>query len=302
MVLARFMSGVLVGVVAIGVGAQEAPERQAALQAFEQGQWAQAIDAYRVLLDSNPDDGLALLRIAQAERKLSRHAKALETLEQARAAEAPEAMVDLERALDLAALGQADNALRALSAADHDGLRALTLLEDADELDGLRDEARYQEVYRSVRHRVFPCEALAASRQFDFWVGRWEVRSPDGTPVGHSRVTKEDGGCAVAESWQGAGGSSGRSLSYFLPSKGEWRQVWVGSGGTLIDISGGPVDGGMHLEGTIEYVAREEVVAFRGTWTPTGDGRVRQLLEEFDLASQSWRTWFEGVYSPETQP
>ena len=36
-------------------------------------------------------------------------------------------------------------------------------------------------VYRNVRARVFPCEGIPEAADFDFWVGRWEVRLPDGT-------------------------------------------------------------------------------------------------------------------------
>ena len=85
-------------------------------------------------------------------------------------------------------------------------------------------------------------------------------------------------------------------MSFFLPSRGEWRQVWTGSGGTLFDITGHFTDGAMRMEGQIEYVNQDKVVAFRGSWTQSEDGRVRQRLEEFDLAAQSWVVWFDGFY------
>ena len=72
--------------------------------------------------------------------------------------------------------------------------------------------------------------------------------------------------------------------------------MWTGSGGTLFDITGKAENGSMHLEGTIEYVETNRVVAFRGTWTEGADGRVRQRLEEFDLAAQTWIVWFDGFY------
>ena len=81
-----------------------------------------------------------------------------------------------------------------------------------------------------------------------------------------------------------------------MPSRGEWRQVGVGSGGTLIDMTGGLMDGAMRLEGTIEYAAEDRVVAFRAAWTEGPDGRVRQRMEEFDLVAQTWVVWFDGFY------
>ena len=72
--------------------------------------------------------------------------------------------------------------------------------------------------------------------------------------------------------------------------------MWTGSSGTLFDITGTAGNGTMHMEGTIEYVETDRVVAFRGTWTEGADGRVRQKLEEFDLAAQTWVVWFDGFY------
>ena len=264
--------------------------------AFEQGRWEDAIREYRKILADYAEDRLSLLRIAQAQRELKRYDEALATLEQARTANAPEAMIDFERARNLALLGRSDDALAALDASDHNGLRALGLVESAHELDKFRGSSRFERVHRNVRARVYPCEGVPEASAFDFWLGRWEVRQPDGTIVGTNTITKGDGGCSIQEHWQGAGGSSGTSVSFYLPSRGEWRQVWTGSGGTLFDITGKATDSGMHMEGQIEYVDTHNVVAFRGTWTKADDGRVRQRLEEFDLVAQTWVVWFDGFY------
>jgi hypothetical protein len=265
--------------------------------AFEQGRWEDAIAEYREILAAYPEDRLSLLRIAQAQRELGRHDDALATLEQARTANAPEAMIDLERARNLAQLGRADDALAALDAADHSGLRALALVEQAPELAQFAESSRFQRVHRNVRARVYPCEGIAAASDFDFWIGRWEVRMPDGTLIGRNSIEKTNGGCAIEEHWQGAGGSSGTSITFYLPSRGEWRQVWTGSSGTLFDITGRLRDGVMRMEGTIEYAGQDKVVAFRGTWTQNAGGRVRQRMEEFDLAAGTWVVWFDGFYS-----
>ena len=116
------------------------------------------------------------------------------------------------------------------------------------------------------------------------------------TFVGNSQVSRGEGGCSILERWDGAGGSTGTSINYYQPSSDQWHQLWVGSNGTLIDIAGGVNDGVMQLEGTIEYIAQERIEAFRGTWSVLPDGRVRQHLEEFSLAAQSWQTWFDGYY------
>src|SRR5437763_13229762 len=55
-----------------------------------------------------------------------------------------------------------------------------------------------------------PC-ATPAHRQFDFWLGDWEVHNPAGKRVGHNRISAVHDGCALQEQWQGDGGFSGTS-------------------------------------------------------------------------------------------
>jgi tetratricopeptide (TPR) repeat protein len=278
------------------LAAQDSPIADPGSLAFEQERWEDVIVEYRAILAASPEDRLSWLRIAQAERELGRHDAALATLERARLASAPEAMIEVERARNLLALGDRDEAMAALEAADHVGLRALALLEEAPDFAVLRDERRFRQIQRSVRARVFPCEGMRDAQAFDFWLGRWEVRGPDGSLLGFDTITKRDGGCTIHEAWEGVAGSSGTSLLFYLPSREQWRQVWVGSGATLIDMTGGVIDDEMHLEGTVEYADQNRVLAFRATWTVATDGRVRQRMEEFDLGNQSWRLWFDGFF------
>jgi len=142
----------------------------------------------------------------------------------------------------------------------------------------------------------FPCESIAGSRAFDFWVGEWEVTIADGTVVGNNYITKEPGGCVLVERWVSRGQSSGISLNFFNPQTSEWRQVWVGSGGTLIDIVGGLDGADMVLEGNITYSTSQVNAPFRGRWTPLDDGRVRQYFEQFNADEDAWQPWFEGFY------
>lgn len=287
---------------AIGASAQQdepAPLAHPADLAFEQGRWEDAIAGFRELLAEYPEDRMSLLRIAQAERQLGRHEAALETLEAARAALAPEAMIEVERALNLAALGRHAEALDALEIADHVGTRAREMIEQTPALEPLRGDPRFERIVQSVRARVHPCRGLPEASQFDFWLGRWEVRDIDGTLIGYDTITKRDGDCSILEQWERISGSTGTSLSFFVPSRGQWRHVWTGSGGTVVELAGGLTEAGeMRMEGTLEYVEPEQVVAFRATWTPLADGRVRQRMEQFDLVAQGWVVWFDGVFRP----
>ncbi len=45
-------------------------------------------------------------------------------------------------------------------------------------------------------------------REFDFWVGRWDVENPSAVQVGTNAILSGLDGCAVLEHWTGAGGGA----------------------------------------------------------------------------------------------
>jgi hypothetical protein len=53
-----------------------------------------------------------------------------------------------------------------------------------------------------------------SARQFDFWIGRWQV-SQAGKPAGNNHIEKILDGCALLENWTGAQGGTGKSLNFF---------------------------------------------------------------------------------------
>lgn len=135
-------------------------------------------------------------------------------------------------------------------------------------------------------------------RQFDFWLGEWEVYDPAGKLAGVNSITSEERGCLLVERWTGAGGSSGQSYNFVDLESGKWRQVWVSAGAT-IDYQGGLNEKGeMVLEGTIGYGAGQpgNGAKFRGTWTPNRDGSVTQYFQQYDDAKKEWSDWFKGLY------
>lgn len=139
-----------------------------------------------------------------------------------------------------------------------------------------------------------PCQE-EAYRAFDFWLGDWEVFTPDGKKAGENLITSHERGCLLLEEWTSAGGGTGQSYNYYNPAMREWRQVWV-SGGAVIDYVGGLTDAGvMALEGTIASRAGDEF-PFRGTWTPNEDGSVTQHFQQYDPETEEWKDWFTGLY------
>lgn len=131
------------------------------------------------------------------------------------------------------------------------------------------------------------------ARQFDFWIGEWEVTA-NGKVAGSNTITRIVGGCALQENWIGAGGSRGTSLNYYMPDAGKWRQVWVSDQGTQLTLTGGIVDGKMVLSG--EHVRGGAPVVDRITWEQQGDGSVTQDWDVSKDGGETWETLFKGVY------
>jgi hypothetical protein len=140
-----------------------------------------------------------------------------------------------------------------------------------------------------------PC-GTADHRAFDFWVGKWNVRTPDGKLVGTNRIEREYGGCVVHEHYDTNRGYSGESLNIYDAERKVWHQSWVDSDGTLLVLEGGLREGKMILEGQLvgaNGIASKQ----RITWTPNKDGSVRQLWESTN-AKGEWTVAFDGMYTP----
>jgi len=133
----------------------------------------------------------------------------------------------------------------------------------------------------------------AASHDFDFWLGEWNVTTSDGKPAGTSRIESIASGWGLLENWTGTGGGSGKSLNSYNTARQQWQQYWVGSGGVL-ELAGGMVDGKMVLSGS-HQVGGKDVVE-RITWTPNADGTVRQFWEQSKDGGKTWGVAFDGLY------
>ena len=132
-------------------------------------------------------------------------------------------------------------------------------------------------------------------RQFDFWIGTWEVTGADGRRAGINRVERVLGGCALYESWEGATGARGHSLNAWDPGDNKWHQTWMDNEGTVLIVSGGLVNGEMVMEGE-HRLADGSLTLERITWTPDAAGGLRQLWQSSRDRGMRWTTVFDGVY------
>jgi len=81
-----------------------------------------------------------------------------------------------------------------------------------------------------------PC-TLPEHRQFDFWLGSWDVATT-GAPFAVSDITATPEGCAILEHWQPNSAPVGRSISFYEPSTDMWYQTYVDADGQRLTIAG----------------------------------------------------------------
>lgn len=144
-----------------------------------------------------------------------------------------------------------------------------------------------------------PC-AAPEYRQFDFWVGEWDVtRAGDDAQVATSLIEKLYDGCAIRENWRPLGRSGGGSLNSFLPALGVWRQIWTDSNGSWNVFEGGMSGESMILLGhRLGNDPQQQAVLARMTFTPGDDGSVRQHGEHSTDFGRTWRTSYDFIYRP----
>ena len=92
--------------------------------------------------------------------------------------------------------------------------------------------------------------ASARYRDFDFWVGGWNVFNAAGAVTATSRITSELDGCAVLEEWMPGNGARGRSINAYDRTDGKWHQMWVAPGPfSPLRIAGVKKDGVLEMSG-----------------------------------------------------
>jgi hypothetical protein len=136
-----------------------------------------------------------------------------------------------------------------------------------------------------------PCTS-AESRQFDFWLGSWDVtptRSPPGTRAARSQITGEESGCAIFEDFTDLT-YHGVSISVFDPVTAKWHQTYVDTDGVRLILGGTLSSGAMRLV--------NDDNSQRVTWTEVSGSQVRQVGENSNNGGQTWTVGYDLNYRP----
>jgi hypothetical protein len=138
-----------------------------------------------------------------------------------------------------------------------------------------------------------PCQA-PEYRQFDFWIGEWDVHDAQGQRIGANRIEAIENGCGIQENWTDRRGLTGRSVNVFRPTSKTWLQLWTSSWGGILLLEGRYENERMILSG--DAIGRDGTIERqRTTWSRTTEG-VRQLAERSRDGGRTWTVAFDGRY------
>jgi len=142
------------------------------------------------------------------------------------------------------------------------------------------------------------CES-AEHKQFDFWVGEWDVyRTDTNQHVAKSRIEKLYRGCAVRENWMPLNGfGAGGSLNAYLPSEKRWRQVYTGSANGWAEYAGG-MDGAMMVILGTQLMPNGSKMPVKISYAPKSDGSVVQTGYQSPDDGKTWSLTYQFAYRP----
>lgn len=268
--------------------------------------WKSAIPAYEDVLKQTPENSLAWNRLGFCYQNIQEFDKALQNYNNSLAnkpSKQLENVVHSRMARVYAVKGETDNAFASLEKALDAGYANLNELETEKQFDNLRSDNRFASIIARATNNAFPCMTMKQAREFDFWIGEWDVY-PNGANVlvGKSVIEIAAGGCFILENWTAVGGvpNTGKSMNYVNTETGKWEQFWIGSGGMTRNnpqkfVNGEYKDGAMRFEFE-QFSPKGDKQIGRFIFFNEGPDQVRQFNEVSADNGKTWTTVYDFVY------
>lgn len=142
-------------------------------------------------------------------------------------------------------------------------------------------------------------------QDFDFWLGHWEVKTPDDAFAGVNLIEKQYGGCVIIERYANASGPYGTSINSYDRTTDKWYQTWADKSGLRLALEGGVEKGVMVMTGTTRSQSADSDgnkmdSLHKISWTPQENGSVIQHWQVRQADKSEWQTLFKGIYTKKT--
>ncbi|MCH7995101.1 MAG: tetratricopeptide repeat protein, partial [Planctomycetes bacterium] len=185
------------------VALQQMREKAALL--FRKKDWLAAAKAYDDVCKSDPDDAIAWYRRGYALHALEDDVRAMEAHERAAKVDSGKAKALYNLACALTLTNRSEEALDALERAAKAGFSDARLLKTDSDLASIRNHPRFVRLIEKVAENSSASDRPEL-RQFDFWVGDWDVFNAKGVKVGANKIELLLGGHLIQETWTSAKG------------------------------------------------------------------------------------------------
>lgn len=271
------------------------PDMRAEANGFYQaGDWAKAVEAYEKIVKLEESNFGAHYRLGYSLLGENKGAEAVPHLEFAMTA-SPNSIFALALARAYAQTGNKAKAFETLDKTTTLGGVAPETLTSEKDFAAWQTDARFKDLVRKSDLAVNPCKSKSEFRQFDFWIGDWDVKTPQGLPAGSSSVQLILGQCIIFENWTGGFGTNGKSFNIFDTNDSKWHQTWVDDKGTFTHYIGGLQDGDIVLIADTMIGGKKTLAKMTFSRQPNGD--VRQHGENSTDEGKTWATSFDLIYS-----
>lgn len=283
----------LLPITAFAIQSSPSPQMAAANELFNSQKWEEAAKAYESVVAAEPNNPRAWYQLGMSRFSLKQFEPSIKAFEKnISLVSNPASMYNV--ACAYARLNQKDKAIEWLSKAVSNNLSPFTNMPADPDLAVLRDEPRFKELNTSLDKKRRPCMYSDSARQFDFWVGEWDVFTPQNQKAGTSVIQQIADGCGILENWTGSIGGTGKSINFFDPNSGKWYQYWMGANGIPSRYEGIYKDSAMRYEG--EAQTANGKVRTRLTFFNLDKDTVRQLAERSADDGKTWATTYDFKY------
>jgi hypothetical protein len=135
----------------------------------------------------------------------------------------------------------------------------------------------------------------SASRQFNFWLGEWDLTWQDGGRGTNSIRAILDGN-VIFESFDASPTDTfkGMSFSVFNLALGKWQQTWVDNRGNYLDFVGTYLDGKMTLERVVTLA--EKTIKQRMVFYNITDTSLDWIWERSEGQGAAWEPLWQIHY------
>ena len=143
-----------------------------------------------------------------------------------------------------------------------------------------------------------PCTLDSVYRQFDFWIGEWEVFALNGKKAGDSKIEVILDSCIIVENWTSAQGNyAGKSYNTYNAVTHEWQQTWVDNKGGSTEFLKGKASPGKVVFMTNPQLQPDKTMLIRRlSFFKLDDNKVRQFAEKSVDEGKTWKTEYDLEY------